>query len=310
MDPNLSFEKRLPGIKVSRLRFPGFVYDKFEVMNNATYLKTKQFNPNKFTTRRRNKMKKLTIHKKAIAPISSLIVLLFTVAAVYAADRLIIEDNTGTPVFTVDDAGKITADFDGSNSDGDGLTTLMDLIADNEDTSKVSDVGLKLENFKAGFRWTFRTFEPTEGFSATKLGSGGTEFLIENDTDDFTNVSLTMGNGAVCTQGGVWQDASSRDYKENIKDITTTEAMKTLANLKPVKYNLKKESSNDLNVGFIAEDVPELVATKSRKTLSALEIAAVLTKVVQQQQEMITKLNEEVKGLKDQQSDLFSSVDF
>ena len=76
--------------------------------------------------------------------------------------------------------------------------------------------------------------------------------------------------------------------------------MKTLANLKPVKYNLKKESSNDLNVGFIAEDVPELVATKSRKTLSALEIAAVLTKVVQEQQALVAKLSERISELEKQ----------
>jgi hypothetical protein len=34
-------------------------------------------------------------------------------------------------------------------------------------------------------------------------------------------------------------------------------------------------------VGFIAEDVPELVATKDRKGLSPMDIVAVLTKVVQ-----------------------------
>ncbi len=255
-------------------------------------------------------MKKLTINKKATGLISLLIVLMFTVAAVYAADRLIVKDSGGNPVFLVDDTGKITADFDNSNSAGDGLTTLMNLIADNADNSKVSDVGFLMENNKDGFSWIFRTFEPSEGFSATKQGTGGIEFQIDNSTDDFTNASLKMGNGAVCTSGGVWQDASSRDYKENIKEITTAEAMKTLANLKPVKYNLKKESSNDLNVGFIAEDVPELVATKSRRTLSALEIAAVLTKVVQQQQEMIAKLNEEVKSLKDQQSNVLPSAAF
>jgi hypothetical protein len=37
-------------------------------------------------------------------------------------------------------------------------------------------------------------------------------------------------------------------------------------------------------VGFIAEDVPDLVATKDRKGLSPMDIVAVLTKVVQEQQ--------------------------
>ena len=35
-------------------------------------------------------------------------------------------------------------------------------------------------------------------------------------------------------------------------------------------------------VGFIAEEVPDLVATKDRKGLSPMDIVAVLTKVVQE----------------------------
>ena len=46
--------------------------------------------------------------------------------------------------------------------------------------------------------------------------------------------------------------------------------------------------------------MPDLVATKGRKGMVSMEVVAVLTKVVQQQQEMIAKLNEEVKSLKDQ----------
>jgi hypothetical protein len=36
-------------------------------------------------------------------------------------------------------------------------------------------------------------------------------------------------------------------------------------------------------VGFIAEDVPELIARKNRKSLSPMDIVAVLTKVVREQ---------------------------
>lgn len=40
-------------------------------------------------------------------------------------------------------------------------------------------------------------------------------------------------------------------------------------------------------MGFIAEDVPELVATKDRKGMSPMDVVAVLTKVVKEQQEAI-----------------------
>ena len=94
---------------------------------------------------------------------------------------------------------------------------------------------------------------------------------------------LHMASGALVTSGGVWTNASSRDYKENIKDLSTKEAALTLASLTPVTYNYKVDKAQG-HVGFIAEDVPELVATKDRKGLSPMDIVAVLTKVTQEQQ--------------------------
>jgi hypothetical protein len=50
-------------------------------------------------------------------------------------------------------------------------------------------------------------------------------------------------------------------------------------------------------VGFIAEDVPDLVAMPDRKGLSAMDVVAVLTKVVQQQQKTIAELQAKVEKL-------------
>lgn len=100
---------------------------------------------------------------------------------------------------------------------------------------------------------------------------------------------LEMGSGAHVTAGGVWTDASSREYKENISNLTQEEAIDALATLNPVKFNYKAEKDEGY-VGFIAEDVPDLVATGDRKSLSPMDIVAVLTKVVQQQQKEIAEL--------------------
>ncbi len=94
---------------------------------------------------------------------------------------------------------------------------------------------------------------------------------------------LQMASGALVTSGGVWTNASSRDYKENIQSLSPADAALTLAKLNPVTYNYKVDK-NQGHVGFIAEDVPELVATKDRKGLSPMDIVAVLTKVTQEQQ--------------------------
>ena len=109
--------------------------------------------------------------------------------------------------------------------------------------------------------------------------------------------SLEMQNGATCTTGGVWTSVSSREVKENIRDLTTDEAIEALTGLNPVKFNYRAEKDEDY-VGFIAEDVPELVATKDRKHLTPMDVVSVLTKVVQAQQEFIKeqqKLNVELK---------------
>lgn len=100
---------------------------------------------------------------------------------------------------------------------------------------------------------------------------------------------LHMGSGAHVTTGGVWTNASSRDYKENIHSLTTEEAMAALSGLVPVQYNYKVDQE-EVYLGFIAEDVPDLVATGDRKGLSPMDIVAVLTKVVQQQQQQIAAL--------------------
>jgi hypothetical protein len=104
-------------------------------------------------------------------------------------------------------------------------------------------------------------------------------------------------NGAHVTAGGVWTNGSSREYKENIAALDLNAAIKTLNDLKPVTFNYKNEK-NEEYAGFIAEDVPQLVAQNNRKNLSAMDIVAVLTRVVQEQQKTISELKKEVQELK------------
>jgi hypothetical protein len=95
---------------------------------------------------------------------------------------------------------------------------------------------------------------------------------------------LHMASGARVTAGGVWTDASSRDYKEDIRELSTAAAMSTLQGLNPVTFKYKA-TQDERHVGFIAEDVPELVASSDRKGMSPMDVVAVLTRVVQEQQE-------------------------
>ncbi len=114
--------------------------------------------------------------------------------------------------------------------------------------------------------------------------------------------SLSMANGASCTAGGVWTNGSSRAYKDHISVLSSEEALETLDGLSPVKFNYKADQT-ETYVGFIAEDVPDLVATNDRKSLSPMDIVAVLTRVVQEQQKTA---QEQQKMIERQQTELLS----
>ena len=96
-------------------------------------------------------------------------------------------------------------------------------------------------------------------------------------------------DGGAYTNGSIWVDASSRDYKEDIEALNSEDALKALGELKPVRYAFKTDRA-EKHVGFVAEEVPELVATKDRRGLSPMDIVAVLTKVVQEQQDSLKEL--------------------
>lgn len=100
---------------------------------------------------------------------------------------------------------------------------------------------------------------------------------------------LEMASGAHVTAGGVWTNRSSRASKQDIASLSEADAAAALMQLEPVTFRYIDESGENY-VGFIAEDVPELVANSDRSSLSPMDIVAVLTKVVQAQQRRIEEL--------------------
>ena len=95
---------------------------------------------------------------------------------------------------------------------------------------------------------------------------------------DAPTAKLHVAGNAMVT--GTLEIGSSRAIKDGIKDLGLEEAREAFVALKPVHFKYKTESEQQL--GFIAEDVPDLVATDSRKSLVPMDFVAVLTKVVQQ----------------------------
>lgn len=107
---------------------------------------------------------------------------------------------------------------------------------------------------------------------------------------------ITAVSGALLTNGGVWSSVSSREAKRDITELDGSEALAAFKKLDPVKFQYKAEPGEQY-VGFVAEDVPELVATNDRKHLNSMDVVAVLTKVVQEQQKTIEALSAKVDEL-------------
>lgn len=200
---------------------------------------------------------------------------------------------TADPVAKLDVRGDIGATFNGSS--GSSLNELFKMSVNNSNASKLSDTGFVMENAREGFSWAFRTLEGTEGFAASKQGTGEKEFELRNTTNVAANVSLHLANGA-SNVNGQWLQASSRSYKKNIHDLSGEDAMKALRGLTSVQYQFKRDASNEKMVGFIAEDIPELLAVKGRKNVDPLKIVAVLTKAIQVQDKALLETNKRIKG--------------
>lgn len=245
----------------------------------------------------------LTVFICVIIPVSAL-----------GADKLVIKDGNGTTTFKVTDNGSITSAArllsNGASAWGSAPFVLgqdlenrgiviTDKAASNQKNIYFGwNVGTshdyaEIFALHEGIAWKNLVFVPHGG----NVGIGTTSPAYP----------LQMGSGAYVSSGGVWTNASSREYKKEIKDLTTDEALDTLKQLSPVKFSYKA-NSEERHVGFIAEDVPALVASKDRKGMSAMDVVAVLTKVVQEQQKLIREQQRTAQEQKKTVDDLAKKV--
>lgn len=112
-------------------------------------------------------------------------------------------------------------------------------------------------------------------------------------TSEPTEKLHVVGNALI---QGKLEVAGSVSTKSDIETLNLDDALNALDALEPVQYR-HNNSTEQLTPGFIAEDVPDLVATVSRQGVDPLGIVAVLTKVAQQQQQLIETLTERVDTL-------------
>jgi len=215
---------------------------------------------------------------------------------VHSAEKLMVKDSTGVATFVVEDNGRIfAADRYDAQSHYPGFWL------DETGTGRKGAYFVLDENWMQLQRRAqgFGSYEASPVF----INIGAPHAALVIDQTGYAGFGkwgpsypLHMASGAYCTTGGVWTNASSRQYKQDIKELTSDEAIAALTKLNPVKFKYKSDA-DERHVGFIAEDVPELVASKDRKGMSSMDVVAVLTKVVQAQQKTIAELTRKVAEL-------------
>lgn len=263
----------------------------------------------------------------------------FLATQAWAAPKLMIEDGAANPIFTVDDTGTTAfAGADANNAfeykvightGGNIHTQTTTGLADSRLTvmaAEETDYAPRLQMIGPQdvvplvqgwmiFDYGSANYTlPNSQFVLRHMGGGGKNDFKEmiravgRDSVSFPTGNVGIGTtdpthlihlaGGAYSDGASWVNASSRELKKDIQEVSAKEALQTVENLKPVSF-VYKEGNQDMHVGFIAEDVPEMVATSDRKGLESMDIAAVLTKVVQEQQRMLKEQQATMQQLQD-----------
>jgi hypothetical protein len=113
--------------------------------------------------------------------------------------------------------------------------------------------------------------------SALDLESRGGDLFINNHGLTFTRIRNFV-------------NISSRDFKEQIVDLSVAEALDLFGRLRAVKYRHKDDPNQRQHIGFVAEELPTLLTTPDQKAYKPTDILAILTMVIQRQQAQIQDL--------------------
>ena len=177
-----------------------------------------------------------------------------------------------------------------ANSSGSDLLTIQHNGAVGIGTSspavKVHVIGNRIRLTKANNANHFIDLR-ADG-SALDLESRGADLFINNHGQTKTRIRNLV-------------NISSREYKEQIVDLPMDEAATLLRELQAVKFQHNDDPTHETHVGFIAEDVPAILATPDQRAYKPTDILAVLTKVVQQQQVQIQQLLDLLDGYDNQE---------
>ncbi|ACL75869.1 tail fiber domain-containing protein [Ruminiclostridium cellulolyticum] len=104
-------------------------------------------------------------------------------------------------------------------------------------------------------------------------------------------------SGGTYVEGNFYY-TSTKEVKENIKKLSKGKVKSTIEQLDPVEFNFKGDRKRR-TIGFIAEDVPDILASSDKKAISPMEILTVLVGEVKEQENLIKNLKKKVAALQE-----------
>jgi hypothetical protein len=117
----------------------------------------------------------------------------------------------------------------------------------------------------------------------------------------------TNGNGAYLTSGGVWTNASSIDFKTDIKRLSSSDLLSSINQLLVAKWRYK--DTNEYHIGPFAEQFKKIFSVgvdRDDKHISTMDVAGVSIIGIQELSGLVSKLQtekaeltEEIDELKD-----------
>ena len=127
---------------------------------------------------------------------------------------------------------------------------------------------------------------PAIAYNAVRGGGGGlvTRPLVVYRNNNVAKATIHA-NGAITATS--FNPSSSRALKHDIVELDSARAQDAVRRLTPVEFIYNDDELAEKRVGFIAEDVPDLVADGERKSVPIMDVVATLTKVVKDQQSTI-----------------------
>ncbi|AZU98919.1 minor tail protein [Bacillus phage pW2] len=192
-----------------------------------------------------------------------------------------------------------------SIKDGDGRNRFLTYIGKGATGStEISAYTSGIDLFHDGYKMLMIYQSGSNTNRILKFGDSGGMFKWQNSAQNNTNSNVygrfetrSHNDGGWSELAGNLYNASSREYKENIKEFTGS-AIDIINSATGKTYHYKEDESETLKIGLIAEEAPEIVVGRNKDTIDSYGMVTLSWIGIQEHDVKINYLTEQVLELK------------